>query len=108
MNLDRNPSRGQLAAMLTECIDEDHHHIVWVDSDGEVHLTSLPDDLTPLGYQRSQPTMRVRFETLLAGNDWVGPNAAVHDEWIGDLFVRLLEGWQDSKSLPPGEVNYLG
>lgn len=108
MNLENNPTIAQLAAMLTECIDEDHHHIVWVDTDGDVHLTSLPDDMTPLGYERSQPTMRVRFETLQAGKDWVGPDAAADEKWVEELFRGLMNGWRDAKRLPPGMVNYLG
>ena len=38
----------------------------------------------------------MRFETFLAGNEYVGPEAADDSEWISELFDRLVTEWRRS------------
>ena len=44
--------------------------------------------------------MQIRFETFLAGNEYVGPEAAQDDEWIAELLDRLLQEWSRAKGRP--------
>ena len=41
--------------------------------------------------------MQMRYETFLAGNEYVGPEAAADDEWIRELFESLLKEWPKAK-----------
>jgi hypothetical protein len=64
---------------------------------GEVRLSTIPRGHAAATLQEANPEMRARFETFLAGNAYVGAEAAADDEWIAELFDRLLQGWQDAR-----------
>jgi hypothetical protein len=44
--------------------------------------------------------MQLRCETFLAGNEYVGPDAAEDDEWIFTLFESLRKEWSQAKGKP--------
>jgi hypothetical protein len=44
--------------------------------------------------------MQMRYETFLAGNEYVGPEAADDDEWVAELFDSLLREWPRAKGKP--------
>ena len=48
----------------------------------------------------------MRVETFEAGNEYVGPEAADVNEWVSELFDRLLMEW--SKAKGNKDVVYVG
>jgi hypothetical protein len=43
----------------------------------------------------SKPEHAVRNEAFIAGNDWVGPDAADDESLINELYTDMLAGWLD-------------
>lgn len=104
MNLTSNPTKQQLSALLAQADDEAGHHVLWIDTAGEVHLTLLDDSISLPDFATAHPTVRVRFETFCAGNSYVGPEAAKDDEHVKRYFNWLLSEWTAAKDKRPGEI----
>ena len=100
MNLNTDPTPDQLREMIRQCDDSAGNHVLWVKKMGEVELSAVPVNQTPDGFERNHPEMQIRFETFLAGNEYVGPEAARDDEWIAELFARLVREWSGAKGRP--------
>jgi hypothetical protein len=100
MNVNTNPTPEQLRDLIRECDDSAGNHVLWVKKTGEVKLSAVPVNQTPDGFERDHPDMQIRFETFLAGNEYVGPDAARDDEWIAELLDRLLQEWSRAKGRP--------
>ena len=100
MNLNRHPTKDQLRKLLGEVDDTKANHILWVDSAGEVHLSPLPADLTPVSFEKSHPLLRVRFEAFEAGNGYVGLDAATDEEWVTELYDNLIIQWRNAVGKP--------
>jgi len=115
MNLNANPTREQLRELLEQCDDTAGHHVVWVKRNGDVVISTIRhsyvdiakirDEPTVIGFQQDHPEMQLRCETFLAGNEYVGPEAAANDEWVSEFFDALLNAWQNKKGMP--EVAYI-
>jgi hypothetical protein len=41
----------------------------------------------PIGFDTLHPDLHIRFETIVAGNDNTGPDAAESQGWIDRLFA---------------------
>jgi hypothetical protein len=95
-NLNRNPTKDELRALLASRDDTAGHHVLWVAADGEVHITTLPR-VWPPGEFTPPSNLRLRYETFLAGNGYVGQEAAEDDDWVDKQFARLLEEWERVK-----------
>lgn len=106
MNLDANPTIEQLRELVRECDDSAGHHVLWVRKSGEVDIMRIPRDRPQDEFEISHPDMQLRVETFLAGNGYVGPEAANDDDWIAELFERLRKEWRKAKGKP--EVAYIG
>lgn len=87
------PTVDQLRMLFAEANDGAGHHSLWIDKAGEVHLSLIPQELSPVGFEAETPTMQVRFSTLSAGGSYVGPGAAADDKYMADTFGRLVVGW---------------
>ena len=98
MNLDSSPTREDLKLLIQSQDDNAGHHVLWVDSAAEVHISTVPANLTPVGFQLSEPTMKLRLETFQCGNDYVGPNAAQDDELVDRLYNALIQNWPNAKN----------
>ncbi|MGU7780669.1 hypothetical protein [Burkholderia sp. PU8-34] len=105
MNLNNSPSIEELRAVFAAADDELGHHVLWVDTSGQVHLSALPEELGPVGFEKSQPTMRMRYETFQGGNGYVGAEAAADDRFMKEIFVALLKYWGGKHT--PGRVTYM-
>src|SRR5262249_20396371 len=94
MNLNDNPNLEQLRDLLRAGDDLAGHHVLWVKKDGAVELTRLPVS-QPFNPPPSHehPEMQLRYETFLAGNEYVGRQAAEDAWWTSELFRNLLERW---------------
>jgi hypothetical protein len=64
MNMNHNPTRAELKRLFAGADDDAGHHVLWVDRAGEVHISVVPDHLTPIGFASATPTMKMRHETL--------------------------------------------
>ena len=106
MNLNNNPTIEQLRELIRQCDDSAGHHVLWVKKSGEVELSSIPQDRMPIEFQEAHPDTQIRFETFLAGNEYVGPEAAEDEEWISELFGRLVKEWSNVKGNP--DMAYIG
>jgi hypothetical protein len=106
MNLNNNPTIDQLRQLIRRCDDAAGHHVLWVKKGGEVELSRIPADQTPDGFDDAHPDMQMRVETFLAGNEYVGPEAADDPEWVAELFERLVREWPAAKGRR--EVAYIG
>ena len=105
MNLNANPTPDQLRELLRRCDDTAGHHVLWVKGNGDVVLSRLPRNKPVESFDRDHPEIRMRFETFLAGNEYVGPEAAQDDEWVSELFERLLREWEKARG--KAEVAYV-
>lgn len=105
MNLDANPSIEELRELLRQCDDSAGHHVLWVKKSGEVTISCIPTNQTPVGFEEDHPDMQLRVETFLAGNEYVGPEAADDWDWVSELFENLRKEWQKAKG--KAEVAYL-
>lgn len=97
MNMEQTPTVEELRRLILACDDLAGHHVLWVDKCGDVRVSQIPRDQTPIGFEEEHPEMRLRYETFQAGNDYVGPEAAKDDEWIHQLFEALVKEWPHAK-----------
>ena len=100
MNLEQNPTLDELRELIEPCDDLSGHHVLWVAKNGDVRVTRLTKDLTPVGFQEATPDMQLRYETFQAGNDYVGPEAALDDDWLKELLEAIGEKWHQAKGKP--------
>lgn len=100
MNMNHNPTVEQLAALLRACNDTAAHHILWVAKDGEVRVTPLPKGMYGADFGE-RPDLRLRHETFVVGNGYVGPAAADDTSYVKELLADLVRGWRDG-------IDYLG
>jgi hypothetical protein len=104
MNLNLLPTVLQLQSLIASVDDAAGHHILWVDTSGNVNVTQLPDGVTPVGYSEKNKNIRLRFETYCAGNGYVGLEASKDNEYIEELFKSLVTKWSDVANARPGEI----
>lgn len=95
MNLDRNPTKFELATLFAACNDERAHHILWVRNDGEVFVSAVPDDGIAGQFAKQLDGMRFRYETFTAGNGYVGTKAANDDEYVAEMLEYLVRDWRE-------------
>lgn len=103
MNLNSSPTLAQMQALTSQADDEAGDHILWVDLDGDVHLSLLPEDLGPIGFESQQPTMRLRYETCGQGNGYVGSEAARDVALMNRQLKSLEKEWANRKPTGPSE-----
>jgi hypothetical protein len=103
MNLNCDLQESELAALLAETMD-DGDHIVWADTYGDVFISTLAEDQDPVSFQDLHPTMRLRFESLMADSGHVGPEATNDPHWLGEFLQALERGWKEAEHLPSGGV----
>jgi hypothetical protein len=106
MNLEKGPTINVLRDLIATANDRAGHHVLWVEKNGDVHLSMLPPDQSSVGFESEHPEMQLRLETFEAGNDYVGPNAAKDAEWINQLLETLTKEW--SKAKGKQAVQYAG
>lgn len=99
MNLNQNPSTADLAALLMRCDDESGHHIMWVDFDGNVYVSQVPEHLSPVGFIGTLgKQVKFRYETLVRGNGYVGPKAAADQAYLERELEYLKRDWAENST----------
>ncbi len=84
MNLKNDPTTIDLFELLMPLNDNASDHITWVDFDGEVHVSKT--DI-------SKEDAKFWYETLAAGNGYVGPQAANDQEYLEKELDSLKRDW---------------
>jgi hypothetical protein len=97
MNLNSSPNKTQLSSLLASCNDLAGNHLLWVDKSGDVHLSQIPQGLTPAAFEETRPNMQLRYEVFQKGNEYVGPQAANDAEWVSQLFEKLMQEWPKAR-----------
>jgi hypothetical protein len=105
MNMNHSPTLDQLRQLFAEADDEAGHHSLWIDKSGTVHLSQIPEELTPVGFEDATPSMQVRFESFTAGGGYVGPKAAADDKYMRETLADLVKAW--SPPFEPGKIKYV-
>ena len=95
MNLNNHPTKEQLKDLFRVADDDAGHHIMWIDTAGEVRVTLLPKGVTVSGWERAFPSTRFRFETFCQGNGYVGPDAADDDDHVRMYFNWIMKTWAE-------------
>jgi hypothetical protein len=98
--MNKMPTVEQLSALLADQRDDEAHHILWVDELGEVHVSPLPHDLSPVGFDQAHPELRLRYETFGAGNEYTGPKALAAKEYISTTLKQLIAAWSELGRTP--------
>jgi hypothetical protein len=89
MNLKNDPTTIDLAELLMPLNDNASDHITWVDFDGEVHVSKA---------SVVKKNAKFWYETLSAGNGYVGPQAANDQEYLEKELDCLNRDWsKDAK-----------
>ena len=95
MNLSNSPTKQQLKAVIAGSNDNEGHHVLWVERNGEVHLSLLPYGQTPVMFEQSLGSeMKFRLEALAAGMGLTGPAVARDEEEMTRLFDRIIGLWK--------------
>jgi hypothetical protein len=84
MNLKNDPTTIELAELLMPLNDNASDHITWVDSDGEVHISKTSVE---------KENAKFWYETLEAGNGYVGPQAANDQDYLEKELGCLKRDW---------------
>ena len=87
--------KEQLIRLIASKDDNAGHHMLWVSIDGDVLLDTIPKDQSPVGYAKSlEERIQFRLETMMAGNGYVGTNAARDEKWVDRLYTALLKYYE--------------
>lgn len=105
MNMNQSPTIEQLKQLFATADDDAGNHSLWIDVSGNVHLSVIPDELTPIGFELAMSSMQVRFETLGEGLGYVGEAAASDEQYMSDTFRRLVRAW--TPPFPPNKIRYV-
>lgn len=98
MNLNTNPKKDELKALLNVCDDEASSHIFYVTKTGDVKIHEVGEGSPSEWAQENRDNFQFRLETCVAGNGYTGPEAADDEKWVNRLFIALKENWEN-KSL---------
>lgn len=93
MNLNQYPTKEQLKALFSSCDDTIGHHVLWVAKNGDVSLAPLPIELTPVGFDQTNPDLLLRYETFVQSNGYVGQQAAEDEKFVDRIFKSLQSEW---------------
>ena len=87
----------ELQTLLRQQDDNAGEHSIWVDTNGGVHITRVPE--TPIymeEWAQTLPQYKFRKETTGRGNGYVGPSAANELSYVRELLGKLLDGWNNN------------
>ena len=105
MNMNHSPTADELKHLFAAADDEAGNPSLWIDKSGNVRLSVISEELTPVGFEDDTPSMQVRVETYGEGLGYVGPSAAEDDKFIGNTFKRLVKAWKPP--FPPSNSKYV-
>jgi hypothetical protein len=100
MNLETSPTADQLRDLLAQCNDRAGSHVLWATRSGDLAVTRLEKRSSVSAFEQAHPEMQARFATFLPGNEYVGPDAAADEDWVKELFDRLVRAWPKAKGRP--------
>ena len=86
----REPTLAQLKSTIATGDDSVNNSLI-LNVHGKFELRQSP----PFNQLINDPSIVVRHETFIRGNEYVGPEAAAHETLMHDLFVSSLEHWKN-------------
>ena len=98
MNLNTATTMGELRRLIADADDAAGAHILWIDTAGEVHLSSGASEC-------DDPSVRLRFAPFQQDAGLVGPLAAHDDGLIGKMYFSILHHWLHAGDAPPGPLD---
>jgi hypothetical protein len=98
MNMNNSPTKDELKELIRACDDTAGSHILWVNKNGEVQISLLINETPASWVKRLEKSIRFRYESYQANNDYVGENAANDDDYVSAVFNELLKDWEISES----------
>jgi hypothetical protein len=86
-----------MALLLASADDASAHHVLWIDTQHRVHLEALPTSLPPGHWaELNKARILLRQETLVRGNGYCGPDAALDRSYVErtlrDLRFEVMRG----------------
>lgn len=98
MNMNNNPTKEELRALIYACDDSAGHHIIWVNRLGDVRISLVANETPAKWVTRMEDEILFRFESYAANNDYVGQNAADDEKHVSSVFKELLASWNSYKT----------
>lgn len=102
MNLTTPTTIGELRRLVAAADERAGAHMLWIDTEGEVHLSPVLSGAAVTG---AGAPARLRFTPLARGEAMVGPQAARDDRLIGELYFSILHHWLHAGDAPPGPLD---
>jgi hypothetical protein len=96
MNMNDNPTIGQLGALLATHDDDAGEHVIWVSAAGDVQVSLVEDD---------RNDVRLLYAPFEAGVGFVGVDAAADPDLLADLLSSLVARWHGAKGEPTGVIH---
>lgn len=99
MNLNRNPTKEELQALIAGCDDGKGIHVMWVERLGEVQITLLLTE-TDMKWitEVDNEKVHLHYKSYAKNDGYVGKSASVDDLYMVTLFEKLLRDWQEDRS----------
>lgn len=102
MNLTNPTTIGELRRLVAAADERAGAHMLWIDTEGEVHLSPVMSGAAVTG---AGAPARLRFTPFARGEAMVGPQAARDDRLIGELYFSILHHWLHAGDAPPGPLD---
>jgi hypothetical protein len=104
LNLRKGFTKDDLKQLLSSVDDAEGDHVMWVDYQGNVYISLLPEELTPVGWEETvKDKMKFRYETVMQGNGYVGFESAADEEYVDETYKDLFKDWNAGRS---GYIDY--
>ena len=94
MNLNNNPTKEELKALLQKQDDMAGDHALWVDLSGEVHIDLLLAETESIWRKEMDSKCTFRYETYGCQKGYVGEEVANDEDYVSMLLKELISDWQ--------------
>jgi hypothetical protein len=79
-----------MALLLAGAVDDEAHHILWIDTAGHVHLDPVSGSESPRAWETvNHRRLLLRKETFAAGNGYCGRAAACDLDYVEQTLSGL-------------------
>ncbi len=100
MNMNEHPTLEEFKAFLVQG-DGETHHILWLDERGEVHLTPVPDTLSPMAWEIvGDNQIRFTLGIFVRAVGLCGTQVPQDDECVRRLYADLIRFWELHQRAP--------
>ncbi len=93
MNL-KNPNLEELKELIRNCDDENFNHILWVSTEGDVHINKFITRNPSTKFEKANPNLLFWKGVFYQGWNLVGKEAANDQVYVENLFDELIKNWK--------------